>query len=263
MTKSTISLLGSLFVAGALAAAGCGGGSGGGTGGKGDAGTGGKGGTGGTGTGGKADGGTGGMTGTGGKMDGGTGGMTMDGSVDTTPCTTSFGAGNQVLFNFDKGANTGWSAGGSLASSLGGDPVGGNTCPGELTLSVPFMSYGDPPADVGFGFGSARDWTGFAKLHAYVKMSTTNFTAVNGVQIYIQSNGYAIYTNGSFLHGTPDLADGAWHRLDFDFAMATPKVQLTAINKMAFRFWSKARLPKAGFRAPHQSLWTSTTFGSR
>lgn len=102
MTKSTISLLGSLFVAGALVAAGCGGSSGGGTGGKGDAGTGGKATGGAVGTGGKADGGTGGMVGTGGKIDGGNNDTpSNDGGGEPDAATTT------VLYDFESGVQ-GW-----------------------------------------------------------------------------------------------------------------------------------------------------------
>ncbi len=211
MTKSKINLLGSLFVAGALAAAGCGGGgSGGGTGGKGGSGSGGTTGTGGHATGGTGAGGTdtggngAGGNGTGGKTDGGTtdsgagGAATPDGSVDATPCTTSVGAGNLLLFAFDNGSITGWEhqqsdpADAGLAPTISGTTTDGNTCPGAGVLTAPFTAYGGTgnteQAQIDYSFysnGGPKSYVGYSKVHMAVKVVTDNYGEIAGLQPFV------------------------------------------------------------------------------
>jgi hypothetical protein len=249
MTKSRISLLGSLFVAGSLAAAGCGGGSGGGTGGKGDAGTGGKGVGGVTGTGGKTDGGTGGVTGTGGKTDGGTGGMTVDAHGDSGPCTSSFGAANRALFVFNNGADIGWTAGvegdpagWDLANniSVGGTSTDGDSCPGALSISIPFSPGSAMDASgqaqvalkyTGY-YGNTLDWTGYAKMHMSVKVVSASTSTVNNIQSYVS----LITANNMFPYlkaDTGNLADSNWHRVVVDMSSQSPTN--TKVNELGVR----------------------------
>ncbi len=265
MTKSHINLLGCLFVAGALAAAGCGGGSSGGTGGA--SGTGGKGGAAGGGAGGKAatggaggngTGGAGGVTGAGGKTDGGTdsgAGGAADahadtGPVDTTPCVTSFGAGNQLLYSFDSGYGNWFAEVQNLGYSFGFSPTEHNTCPGALSMTVDFVSYGDPGASVSTTFGNTpANWTGFSKLHIWVKLVTTDYTAINGIQSFINSNGYANYSNSNVFLGGSTFSDGAFHELVFDLNhpnTSTGAVFFSVINKMGVQLLVKGAPTEGG-----------------
>jgi hypothetical protein len=208
MTKSQLGLLGSLFAAGALAMVGCGGGSSGGTGGT--TGTGGKGGGGGTTTG---TGGHGGATAVGGAGGGapdagsdvhtgaggaGTGGSDAGGDagpIDATACTTSFGAGNRVLFAFDNGSTTGWESVGSdpadsgLTLSVGGTTTDGVACPGAAVLTAPFTVYGGAgnteQAQIDYQFfnnGGPLSYVGYSKLHMSVKVVTTAYGALAAIQ---------------------------------------------------------------------------------
>ena len=225
MTKSQLGLLGSVLAAGALAIAGCGGGGGsGGTGGKkvDGGGTGGKGTGGGPGTGGKADAGAAGTTGTDAgtdiRADAGTGGSdarTDTGPADTAPCVTSFGAGSRLISSFDNG-NIGWSPEVSgVAYTFASTKADGHTCPGALTLDLQYMAFADPDADVAANFSPAADWTGFAKVHAWVKLQTTTFAAINVVQAFTLSNGFGSYANGGYVGGST-FSDGNWHEIVLD-----------------------------------------------
>jgi hypothetical protein len=258
MTKSQLGLLGSVLAAGALAIAGCGGGggSGGGTGGKADAGgTGGK--VDGGGTGGRVDGGAAGMTatdaGVGGRTDGGADASDArvdTGPGDTGPCVTSFGSSSRLLSSFDNG-NVGWSAGVSgLAYTFASLRNDGHTCPGAISLNVQYMAYGDSGADVESTYGTAADWTGFTKVHAWAKLATATFAAVGGVQAFVQSNGYANYANGGYVNASTFM-DGNWHEIVFD--MLNPgfgTVTFNAINRIGIQVVVQGARADGGPPAP-------------
>jgi hypothetical protein len=250
MTKSQLGLLGSVFAAGALAVAGCGGGGGGGTGGKIDGGSaGGKGGTaagGTTGTGGKggAAGGAAGTTtvsdgGTDNRADSGSGGTdarTDTGPGDTGPCATSFGAGSQLLYSFDSGYSPWFPEVSGLDYAFGATKTDGHTCPGAVTMTVQFASYGDPSASLSTTFNNTpQNWSSYVKLHIWVRLITTNYAAVNGVQSFINSNGYANYSNSNVFLGGSTFSDGNFHEVVFDLLHPNPftgAVVLGVINKM-------------------------------
>jgi hypothetical protein len=264
MTKSQFSLLGTLFVAGALVAAGCGDSGGGGTGGAAGAGTGGRGGSGsgGTGTGGRggaAGGGSGGAAGNGagGRTDGGTtdsgaGGSATDahpdtGPVDTNPCVTSFGAGNQVLYSFDSGYGNWFPEVQNLGYSFGFSPTEHASCPGALSMTVNYGSYGDPNSSASTTFGNTpANWSAFGKLHVSVKLVTTDYTAVNGIQTFINSSGYANYANSSVFLGGSTFSDGAFHEVVFDFAHPNGTLLLSVINKTGVQLLIKGAPAEGG-----------------
>jgi hypothetical protein len=196
MTKSKISLLGSLFVAGALVAAGCGGGGGGGTGGKGGAagaGTGGRGGSGsgGVGTGGRggaAGGGAGGMN-TGGRTDGGTdsgaGGGNTDGSADSSDAATS-----TVLYDFESGVQGwGWNGvtGATVSASTDQKVDGVQSLKGTLA-AVP--EAGTAPNNVLMSVGQNTLWPGtVVTFHAFFPTGTPTDGTIY-FQAFSQSNAY-------------------------------------------------------------------------
>ena len=242
MTKSKVNLLGSLFVAGALAAAGCGGGSSGGSGGS--SGTGGKGGSGGAGTGIGGAGGTGaggsgtGGSGAGGKIDGGAGGAT-DGGQDS-------GAGGAVsdaatdTDAADASAETGPASHlipiGTFDTDLSGfsllfvtptlqpeggaqptaefDSTTGKPDPGSAQLTIPFTPM-TPSMDEHVEFGknfTPTDMTGRI-LTARVMLDAIDGSASPGVQAFFviksatatNANAF-IYANGAFTN----LSAGNW-----------------------------------------------------
>ena len=125
---------------------------------------------------------------------------------------------SRLLFAFDNGSNVGWTADVTgLGYTFNGVTNDGNTCPGAISLTVQFNAFGNPGEDVSYGYGTAADWTGFSKLHAWVKLVTSTYAAVNGVQPFVQSNSYNSYVNGGFV-GQSTFSNGAWHELVLDFA---------------------------------------------
>jgi hypothetical protein len=205
MTKSTIKLLGSLFVAGALAAAGCGGSSGGGTGGKGDAGTGGKGAGGVVGTGGKTDGGTGGVTGTGGKTDGGgnDSGSNNDGGGDGPDAATS-----TVLYDFESGVQGwGWNGvtGATVAASTDQKVDGVQSLKATLAAAP---EAGTAPNNVLLSANLNTLWPGtVVTFHAFFPTGTPTNGDVY-FQAFSQSNNYQKFDSAA--NGTHTIMPGAF-----------------------------------------------------
>ncbi len=221
MTKSKFSLLGSLFVAGALVAAGCGGGGGGGgTGGKGGAAGAGAGGRGGSGSGGAGTGGRGGAAGagtggmnTGGRTDGGTdsvtdsgaGGGNTDGSTDSSDAATS-----TVLYDFESGVQ-GWAANGSvITATQSTDQASDGTH--SLKISVPTTPEGGTaPTSASVQVGNSSLWPGtVVTFHAFFPTGTpTNgdvyFQVFSQYNSYQGSGGYDTAPNS-----TRTIMPGAW-----------------------------------------------------
>jgi hypothetical protein len=200
MTKSKISLLGSLFVAGALVAAGCGSsGGGGGTGGAAGAGTGGRGGSGSGGTG----------TGAGGADAG------VAPAVNYTFTTTTQG---WVLNNFEQTGNLDAPSSldggidGGVAPTLTFDSTTGNPSPGSLKVTATFTDYNqyiDPIINF-----SSLDLTG-KTLHAKVMLMSGTWPGY--AVIHASSTSTYIYD----AKGYGGLTAGAWTDLAFDLNTAT------------------------------------------
>lgn len=131
------------------------------------------------------------------------------------------GAAPMVLFDFDTstadaGLDTNFSnstyptadATGTLSlTSADGDP-----CPGALKLAVTYTACG-PHDDIYYNYGSgssAKDWTGYTKLHVWLRIVTTDYSEIQGVEPRVDSNAYASELFGGFVSGST-LADGKWH----------------------------------------------------
>lgn len=222
-------------------------------------GTGGTGlGTGGSGTGGLGTGGSGtGGNGTGGS---GTGGLGTDGGADAGACMTSFGPGSTLLFAFDHGANIGWSGqvdtdpgNSNLAASLslGATVTDGHTCPGAVTFTSPFTTYGpggtavEQTALTHFYGTPQPDWTGSSKLHLWAKVVTDSPAAVNGIQAYV-SSGPAFTFTGQF---AGLAAAGGWQEIVIDFTMH-PEIVFSRIDGIGVEVQLKAAAPAAGPATP-------------
>jgi hypothetical protein len=269
----------SLGVVGVAGTLGCGSdnGGGGGTGGhsgtgghagSGNAGAGGKGGTGGggnvagtTGAGGTGEagsaggGGAGGTGGGAGGSAGGTGGSAGGGGA-TGVCTTSFPG--RLLFDFDGGANAGWgavvdgdNANSGLAPSFGSTLADGHTCPGAIMVDVPFTAYSSKEAvSATFNYGTAADWTGFSKLHFWIKIETSTIAELNGVQTFIQSNGYAIYTS-QFTNASPTFVNGDWQEVVMDLDPSSNTPVLSTVNQLGVQVLLASAAPSAGPATPN------------
>lgn len=203
MTKSKISLLGSLFVAGALVAAGCGSsGGGGGTGGA--SGTGGKGGSAGSGT--------------------STGGKTGSGGADagTAPAVNyTFDTATQgwVLNNFEQAGNLdaqgfldGGMLDGGVVPTLAFDATAGSPSPGSLKITATFTDYNqyiDPIVNF-----SSMDLTG-KTIHAKVMLAAGTWPGY--AVIHASSTSTYIYD----AKGYGGLTAGTWTDLTFDLSTAT------------------------------------------
>jgi hypothetical protein len=144
---------------------------------------------------------------------------------DAAACTTALSdlsdGGGQLLYGFDNGTITGWSAqamdsvDSGLVATIGDTLSDGKTCPGALTVTVPFTTYGATEnADVQIGLGGV-DWSNRSTLHFWVKLTTASYPAISGVQAFVQSGpGYANYTS-EFVTSIA-LADGGWHPIAID-----------------------------------------------
>jgi hypothetical protein len=199
MTKSGIGLLGSLFLAGALAAAGCGSSSSGG-------------GTGGAGTGGK------GGSGSGGSGTGGKGGADA-GSTPLVNYTFDTATQGWILNNFEQAGNLdaqgvldGGMLDGGVVPTLTLDSSVGNPSPGALKVTATFTDY-NQYIDSIINLTSV-DLTG-KTLHAKVMLMSGTFPGF--AVIHASSTSTYIYD----AKGYAGLTAGTWTDLTFDLSTAT------------------------------------------
>lgn len=199
MTKSGIGLLGSLFLAGALAAAGCGSSSSGG-------------GTGGAGTGGK------GGSGSGGSGTGGKGGADA-GSTPLINYTFDTSTQGWTLNNFEQagnldaqGALDGGMLDGGVVPTLALDSSVGNPSPGALKVTATFTDY-NQYIDAIINLAS-MDLTG-KTLHAKVMLMSGTFPGY--AVIHASSTSTYIYDAKGYV----GLTAGTWTDLTFDLSTAT------------------------------------------
>jgi hypothetical protein len=142
---------------------------------------------------------------------------------DSGGCTTTVaalaGAGDggavspQLLFGFDNGltATTGaWAneADGTMTAS-----TDGHTCPGSLLVTTSF-SKSQYPILAQFAYTAAANWTGYTKLHMWVKVTTTSYATLGLVQAWENDN----VSPGGFyapdpMYGTTPWSDGGWHEV--------------------------------------------------
>lgn len=198
-------------------------------------------GTGGNGTGGDGSGGTGG-DGSGGSGEGGQAGA-------GTGCDEPDGL---AVYTFDEPGSIGdfsiraedANEGGLGDSFLMRSATEGHSCPGSLVLTVPFSVYG--PAEIAEAQGNfSADWTGYTTLHVWVKLEEPaggSLDYLNGVQLFVLSDGYAEYDNTFVSASTFDDFD--WHEITVD--MATEGTVLGDINQVGVQLLAHESQENAG-----------------
>jgi hypothetical protein len=130
---------------------------------------------------------------------------------------TNDAATSKILEDFDGEADAGpgasWNGYFNMGSAgtFGVTGTDGHTCDGALDLAVTtYASYGtDVQAYFNYG-GSVQDWTGYKKLHAWLKVVSSNYATIQGVEPRVDSSNYADKLFGGFVSGST-FADGGWH----------------------------------------------------
>ncbi len=151
--------------------------------------------------------------------------MAMDtGPQDVGPCVTNYGAGNQVLYAFDGGANGGWTAfvkfddsHTMFTTSLAASFTEGHSCPGSLLLGANFNAYGTREAASIERYYGGIDWTGYKALHAWIKVESADPSALNGVYFYATSGANQAFYQSDFAAGA-NL--GGWQQVVIDLTRA-------------------------------------------
>ena len=126
----------------------------------------------------------------------------------------------------------------------------GNACAGSLQLTVPFTIYGNPETGLAQGsFSTPLDWTGYTTLHVSLKIADPGIELgyLNGVQIYVQSGGFSVYS--SVFTTASTFADFDWHDIELDLT-ADPPVMLTAVNQVGIQLVAQTAEPSGGPAAP-------------
>jgi hypothetical protein len=94
----------------------------------------------------------------------------------------------------------------------------GYPCAGALALSATYTAFG-PKDQAYYNFTSAigtQDWTGRTALHLWVKVVTTDFSTIAGIEVRVESNGYADKRYSPYITGTTLSAAGShngWHEI--------------------------------------------------
>jgi hypothetical protein len=165
-----------------------------------------------------------------------------------------------LLFGFDNpgGLDLGWSGytGSNSTALLGETVTDGYTCPGALAMNVTYSGYGvNSGAIFNYGGGAAaKDWTGRTKLHAWIKLTTSDYTVLGGVQQIVDSNGYAVHRYGGYLPATL-LSDGKWHESVVSLVPPAPDAATvdyvpTIVNEFQFQLLSQGAQVDGGPAAP-------------
>jgi hypothetical protein len=142
------------------------------------------------------------------------------GEAGEAGCTTTIGELNdsgtsQLLFGFDTASEiNGWmsfnfmTADGTnvlTQSPTQGPP--GLGCPGALSLALTYSAYNvNAGAD---NFFTAQNWTGRVRLHFWVKLVTSDYTTINGVEEFVESGNFLLKQFSPFLSGAA-FAGGGW-----------------------------------------------------
>lgn len=130
---------------------------------------------------------------------------------------TNDAATSKILDDFDGQADAGpgasWNGYFNMGSAgtFGVTGTDGHTCDGALDLAVTtYTQYGtDVQAYFNYG-GSVQDWTGYKKLHAWLKVVSSDYSTIQGVEPRVDSSNYTEKLFGGFVGGST-FADGGWH----------------------------------------------------
>jgi hypothetical protein len=189
---------------------------------------------------------------------GGSAGVGGD-STGPIPCTSIVTGAGTLVSDFDlPGSAAGWSAvpNGSSVGGLGDSFVArnvsqGHACPGSLAFTVPFSVYGvAEDANTQVNFAPTRDWTGYTRLHAWVRIpdpGTGSLNHLNAVRLAVLSGNWSIYS--SLWAPIAEFADFGWHELVLDLT-AAPAADLTVVNQIAVQVFALGTPPEGGPAAP-------------
>ncbi len=150
---------------------------------------------------------------------------------------------------------TGYTTANISTALLGQTLTDGNTCPGALELTVSFTGFGVTSGAIfNYGSGSPQDWTGRTRLHFWVKVVTSDYSALNGVQEIIDSSNYSLHRFGGYLAGSV-FADGRWYQSVVDLtppAQGAANVDFdpTTVNEFQVQLLTPNTSPDGGAGAP-------------
>jgi hypothetical protein len=130
---------------------------------------------------------------------------------------TNDAATSKILDDFDGQADAGpgasWSGYFNMGSAgtFGVTGTDGHTCNGALSLAVTTYTQYGTNVQAYFNYsGSVQDWTGYKKLHAWLKVVSSDYSTIQGVEPRVDSSNYADKLFGGFVSGSA-FADGGWH----------------------------------------------------
>jgi hypothetical protein len=163
--------------------------------------------------------------------------------------------------SFDEpGSSAGWNLV-AEAGNLGGLGDGfvrrvtdeGYLCPGALEMTIPFSAYGNKEK-AAVEKASTVDWTGKTSLHVWVKVADPGAGTIaflNGIQVYVQSMNYAVYS--SKFVGAATFDDFMWHEIVLDLT-AAPPVVLTDVSKVGVQVLAAATRPPSAPMTPSTTV---------
>jgi hypothetical protein len=156
----------------------------------------------------------------------------FDGQADAGP-----GASWNGYFNMGSGGTFGVTA------------TDGHTCNGALDFAVTtYTQYGtNVQAYFNYG-GSVQDWTGYKKLHAWLKVVSSDYSTIQGVEPRVDSSNYADKLFGGFVSGST-FADGGWHETVVPLTASASYVP-SAINGYQFELQLVGTKPGAAPATP-------------
>ncbi len=129
----------------------------------------------------------------------------------------------------------------------------GHLCPGALALTLPFKVYGDKEK-AAVQKASTVNWVGKTSLHAWVKVEDPgdgSIAYLNGIQVFVQSMGYAVYS--SQFVGAATFDDFQWHEIVLNLA-AAPAVVLTDVNQVGIQVLAAATRPPSAPMTPSETV---------
>jgi hypothetical protein len=180
------------------------------------------------------------------------GGDASDGGVEAEAgCTTIMeltDGGTAVLVTgFDNDVITGWGAAtenseadASVTGTVAYSATVGRTCPGSITMTVPFTQYAFQQVALDYNYqGDVQNyplWTNFTKLHYWVKVAFDGtdggvldneagapfFPSLNDNNNFVQWNSYtaASYDNGATIayFSGPTLSNDEWQEVTLELS---------------------------------------------
>jgi hypothetical protein len=179
-------------------------------------------------------------------------------------CTTTIGLFDdsgtaQLLFGFDSPTDintfTAYTFPASAStdtltqSPTEGAPIG---CPGAAALNLTYSAYG-VQSGIDYDFPTLQDWTGRVRLHMWIKLVTSDYTTINGVQPIAFSetapNTTFLDQFGQFLAGSA-FAGGTWVELVTDVSTANANFVPTAVTGFEIRLTTVSTMADGGPAAP-------------